>query len=277
MYRLIFCRAILDVAPCVENRRVHAKRPAWNSLHSHVERWMRCPGGTIEISPRLQHWGNGVPELHQSRRLNGSHGYRSGATGHMPTELPEIDPGYDPVMIMKHKLSVLAAALMVQFASTASETTLTRGDGTTVPCGQLVGQTSGLPVTKPPVSLGGLASGGRPTDRPEVCPAVMLAKLDRTAPVDRNLVTGVHMALFSANGIAAYSGHQIVDAPADLYPPANKLVASPGNTTYYIDPEKGNNANDGRKARKAWKSLAKVNGLRLAPGDKVIIAPGVHT
>ncbi len=95
-------------------------------------------------------------------------------------------------------------------------------------------------------------------------------------PDDNNLVSRVPTSLLGANGVAGASGSRLVDEPADLYPPANKLVVSRGNTTYYVDPEKGNDANDGRKARQAWKSLAKVNGLKLAPGDKVVIAPGVH-
>lgn len=51
--------------------------------------------------------------------------------------------------------------------------------------------------------------------------------------------------------------------PANLYPPADLRVASPGNTTYTVDPAKG-------------EDMSKVNALRLAPGDRVLIAPGVH-
>jgi hypothetical protein len=48
-----------------------------------------------------------------------------------------------------------------------------------------------------------------------------------------------------------------------------------GETTYFVDPAKGNDANAGRQANKAWRSLVKVNALKLGPGDKVVIAPGV--
>ena len=64
--------------------------------------------------------------------------------------------------------------------------------------------------------------------------------------------------------------------PASLYPPADKLIPSPGTTTYFVDPVNGDDANAGASAGKPWKNFAKVNALALAPGDKVIIAPGVH-
>src|SRR6478609_2298823 len=57
-------------------------------------------------------------------------------------------------------------------------------------------------------------------------------------------------------------------------PPA--LVASPGNVIYYVNPAGGNDAQSGTSRNQPWKSLAKVNSLRLAPGDKVLIAPGTH-
>jgi hypothetical protein len=64
--------------------------------------------------------------------------------------------------------------------------------------------------------------------------------------------------------------------PATLYPPQDKLIVSPGNTTYFVDPAKGDDANDGKKAKKAWKSIARLNAMKLAPGDQVVIAPGFH-
>lgn len=82
--------------------------------------------------------------------------------------------------------------------------------------------------------------------------------------------------LWNANGIASRNAAPAVDEPAQLYPPAEKLVASPGNTTYFVDPKTGDDANLGRKAGAAWKSLAQVNALKLAPGDRVIIRPGIH-
>ncbi len=63
---------------------------------------------------------------------------------------------------------------------------------------------------------------------------------------------------------------------ANLYPPADKLVASPGDTPYFVDPVKGDDANSGKNASHAWKSIAKVNAMKLAPGDTVMIAAGFH-
>ncbi len=60
-----------------------------------------------------------------------------------------------------------------------------------------------------------------------------------------------------------------------LYPPKEKRKPSPGNTTYYIDPVKGDDSESGLKPNLAWRSFGGVNQLLLAPGDKVkIISPG---
>jgi hypothetical protein len=66
-------------------------------------------------------------------------------------------------------------------------------------------------------------------------------------------------------------------AAAAVYPDADKRVTSPGNTTYFVDPTKGDDANAGTATEKPWKSFAKVNALKLAAGDKVVVSPGVHT
>jgi hypothetical protein len=47
--------------------------------------------------------------------------------------------------------------------------------------------------------------------------------------------------------------------------------------TYYVDPNKGNDANVGTTSDSPWASFAKVNALSLAPGDKVVIAAGIHS
>ncbi len=65
--------------------------------------------------------------------------------------------------------------------------------------------------------------------------------------------------------------------PEDLYPPQDKLIASPGNSTYFVDPVKGDDAKAGMTQEQAWQSIAKINALQLAAGDKVVFAPGVHT
>lgn len=57
------------------------------------------------------------------------------------------------------------------------------------------------------------------------------------------------------------------------YPPADQLVRSPGKTTYLVDPATGNDANP---AGKPWKTFGKLNSIRLAPGDRVVISPGLQ-
>ncbi len=60
-----------------------------------------------------------------------------------------------------------------------------------------------------------------------------------------------------------------------LYPPKENRKPSPGNTTYYIDPVKGDDKQSGIKQNLAWRSFSRINQLLLAPGDKVkIVAPG---
>lgn len=51
------------------------------------------------------------------------------------------------------------------------------------------------------------------------------------------------------------------------------LEASPGDTTYQVDPAKGDDANP---AGKPWKTYGKLNSMKLAPGDRVLISPGVQ-
>jgi len=52
----------------------------------------------------------------------------------------------------------------------------------------------------------------------------------------------------------------------------NRAV-SPGNTTYYVDAS-GDDANPGTATDKAWNTLAPINALKLAPGDKVLLKAG---
>ncbi len=59
----------------------------------------------------------------------------------------------------------------------------------------------------------------------------------------------------------------------DRYLAKDKLVQSPGRTTYSVDPEKGDDANP---VGKPWKTFGKLNAMRLAAGDKVVIYPGVQ-
>jgi Right handed beta helix region len=55
-------------------------------------------------------------------------------------------------------------------------------------------------------------------------------------------------------------------SPADAPTPA-------GGSTYLVDPTHGNDANP---AGKPWKTYGKLNSIKLAPGDKVVIAPGLQ-
>lgn len=63
---------------------------------------------------------------------------------------------------------------------------------------------------------------------------------------------------------------------AEPYPEAAGLIASPGSTIYHVDPAKGDDTRNGTSPATAWKTFARVNGLRLAAGDRVLVAPGVH-
>ena len=45
-------------------------------------------------------------------------------------------------------------------------------------------------------------------------------------------------------------------------------------TNYYIDATRGNDANDGRRTQKAWKSIGKVNKVKFVPGDSVLFKRG---
>lgn len=65
-----------------------------------------------------------------------------------------------------------------------------------------------------------------------------------------------------------------VVADEDAYPPVEKLVKSPGGTTYYVDPANGNDENSGIQAKKPWRSLKKVNRLLLVAGDRIELKPG---
>jgi hypothetical protein len=60
------------------------------------------------------------------------------------------------------------------------------------------------------------------------------------------------------------------------HPDDDKRIPSPGHTTYFVNPSVGDDANTGIASEKPWRSFAKINALKLAPGDKVVVAPGVH-
>jgi hypothetical protein len=85
------------------------------------------------------------------------------------------------------------------------------------------------------------------------------------------------LAGFAVQYAAAQTGVPLeVNEPLSLYPPHDKLMASPGNTTYFVDPVGGDDVRTGTAKTQAWKSIARVNAMKLAQGDRVVIGPGVH-
>ena len=44
--------------------------------------------------------------------------------------------------------------------------------------------------------------------------------------------------------------------------------------TYYVNAEKGNDANTGQSKNKAWKSIYHVNQQTFQPGDKILFKAG---
>jgi len=51
-------------------------------------------------------------------------------------------------------------------------------------------------------------------------------------------------------------------------------AASAGYTTYYVDSSDGNEVVKETSAQSAWKSLAKLDGVELQPGDKILLKAG---
>ena len=56
--------------------------------------------------------------------------------------------------------------------------------------------------------------------------------------------------------------------------PVNAKESAATGTTYYVDSKGGNDSNDGTSESKAFKTLDKVNGLNLEPGDTVLLKKG---
>jgi len=83
------------------------------------------------------------------------------------------------------------------------------------------------------------------------------------------ILTAVVLAACVASTAAAAGCAEVPEA-SGAYP-----KSSPGQTTYFIDPAAGDDARSGLERKLAWRTLARVNQLRLAPGDRVeIVAPG---
>ncbi|HWZ02317.1 MAG TPA: right-handed parallel beta-helix repeat-containing protein, partial [Mucilaginibacter sp.] len=61
----------------------------------------------------------------------------------------------------------------------------------------------------------------------------------------------------------------------NLYPSTANRKHSPPNTTYYIDPQKGNDKNTGTAIKSPWRTFERANQLIFSAGDKLmIVAPG---
>lgn len=84
------------------------------------------------------------------------------------------------------------------------------------------------------------------------------------------------MKIFNLGIITAlYFILSAIPSAADNSLPADQRQASPGHTTYHIDPIKGDDANSGVARDQAWRTFQGINRLRLAAGDRVeVIAPG---
>jgi len=54
----------------------------------------------------------------------------------------------------------------------------------------------------------------------------------------------------------------------------DKVLHSPGGTTYYLDSQNGGDQNDGTLPERAWKSLSRVNSTVFAPGDRILLKAG---
>jgi len=78
-------------------------------------------------------------------------------------------------------------------------------------------------------------------------------------------------------GALAINNLTITSTPA-LRPPALPAPArtwkSPGGTSYFVDSERGNDANNGRSAAHPWRSLDRVNAGVFGPGDRILLKSG---
>jgi hypothetical protein len=61
---------------------------------------------------------------------------------------------------------------------------------------------------------------------------------------------------------------------ADHYPSYHQRKLSPGGMVYYIDPQKGSDANSGTVYGKPWKTFDHINHLILSAGDRVQVKAG---
>jgi len=77
------------------------------------------------------------------------------------------------------------------------------------------------------------------------------------------------------NGSVAFRARVVTGRcsdPVRVATPA--LLDSPGHTTYYVDSGSGDDAAAGTSPEAPWKSLARVNRQRFAPGDRILFRAG---
>jgi hypothetical protein len=83
------------------------------------------------------------------------------------------------------------------------------------------------------------------------------------------------MRILFALSFAATASAALAQPPAPpAWPKPDRTWRSPGNTTYYVDSAKGDDARDGRSPGNAWKSLDRVNAGTFAPGDRILLRAG---
>ena len=90
------------------------------------------------------------------------------------------------------------------------------------------------------------------------------------------LIVGIHNA-----GALAINNITITTDPANRpifagWPAPARTWKSPGNTAYYVDAISGNDANDGKSAVHAWRTLERVNSGEFAPNDRILLKSGGH-
>ncbi len=78
-------------------------------------------------------------------------------------------------------------------------------------------------------------------------------------------------AAFFACGIAGQGAAGAGSATAQA---AEKTSASPGQTAYYVDAQRGDDSGPGTSPQAAWKTLARANRIGFAPGDRLLFAAG---
>jgi hypothetical protein len=81
------------------------------------------------------------------------------------------------------------------------------------------------------------------------------------------IATPALLALVICAAVACYGAAQQGETGA---------ATSPGNTTYYIDSQRGDDANPGTTAANPWRALDRVNATTFAPGDRILFRAGTR-